>query len=120
MVCPLLTIVSGRFLQRSSSGGWRALIGPLRVRRQPYDPPFRFRQDGAFGVVRHPLYLGALVAAGAPVLVVPRAYLAGSWAFCFLALAVRAGQEEARLRAQLGQPYEEYCRGVKRLVPFLW
>ena len=39
---------------------------------------------------------------------------------CCVALIVRAAQEERRLHAQLGSVYAEYCRSVKRLIPFVW
>ena len=98
----------------------RMMIGPLRVRRLPEEPPLRLRSDGAFGIVRHPLYFGYLLAASAPLLVVPRPFLLGTLGVCFVALAVRALQEERRLHAQLGTEYEAYCRSVRRLIPFVW
>jgi protein-S-isoprenylcysteine O-methyltransferase Ste14 len=39
---------------------------------------------------------------------------------CGVALMVRAVQEERRLRAQVGAPYDAYCRAVKRLIPYVW
>jgi protein-S-isoprenylcysteine O-methyltransferase Ste14 len=98
----------------------RVLIGPLRVRRLPQEPPRQFRRDGAFGVVRHPLYSAVLLAAAAPVLATGRWELGLSFGACVLALAVRAIQEEHRLRAQLGAAYDAYALEVKRLVPFVW
>ena len=34
--------------------------------------------------------------------------------------SIRAEQEERRLHAQLGPAYADYCRTVKRLIPFVW
>lgn len=98
----------------------RLLIGPLRRQRLPDEPPLRLRRDGAFGVVRHPLYLGYLLAAAAPLVIVPRFLLVVTFTLSGLALAVRAVQEERRLKSQLGAEYEAYCRQVKRLLPFVW
>jgi protein-S-isoprenylcysteine O-methyltransferase Ste14 len=98
----------------------RTMIGPLRVRYLPQQPPLRFRCDGAFGVVRHPLYFGYLLAASAPLLVACRTFLLVTLVLSFAVLAVRAVQEERHLRAQVGARYEAYCREVKRLVPFVW
>ena len=98
----------------------RSMIGPLRRRRLPEEPPQQFRQDGAFGVVRNPLYLGVLIAAGAPVLAAGRPLLLVTYGICVIALAVRAVQDEERLHRQLGSRYAEYCRAVKRLIPFVW
>jgi protein-S-isoprenylcysteine O-methyltransferase Ste14 len=98
----------------------RVLIGPLRVRRLPEEAPLRLRRDGAFGIVRHPLYFGVLVACAAPLLVAPRPHLLLGFAGCVIVVSVRALQEERRLRAQLGAAYDAYSREVKRLAPFLW
>lgn len=120
---PVWRICLGALMFTAGIGFWlwgRVQIGPLMVRRLPEDPPLRFRQDGAFGIVRHPLYLGMLVAAGAPVVVAPRVYLLVSFALCAMVLAVRAAQEEQHLRAQLGGAYDAYCQSVKRLVPLVW
>jgi len=98
----------------------RMMIGPLRVRRLPDEPPLRLQQRGAFGVVRHPLYFGYLLAAAAPLAVIPRPLFGLTFALCCVALVVRAVQEERRLRAQVGAPYDAYCREVKRLIPYVW
>lgn len=98
----------------------RAQIGPLRVTRLPDMPPPTLRSDGAFGLVRNPLFLGYLMVALAPVLVAAQPILLLTFAACFTALAVRAEQEERRLHAQLGPAYGAYCRKVRRLIPFLW
>lgn len=98
----------------------RAQIGPFRDTRLPDQAPIVLRRDGPFGVVRNPLYLAYLVAAAAPALVAARPILALTFAGCVAGLAIRAAQEERRLHAQLGALYADYCRGVKRLIPFLW
>jgi len=98
----------------------RAQIGPFDERPLPDDPPRSLRRDGPFGLVRNPLYLAYLVAAAAPAIVAGQPILLVTWLAAFAALAVRAAQEERRLRAQLGDAYDEYCRSVKRLLPFVW
>lgn len=98
----------------------RALISPLHVRRLPDEPPLQLRRDGAFGVVRHPLYFSYLLVCAAPVILARRGVLLVTFVLCALALAVRSVLEEQRLHAQLGAQYDEYCRTVKRLVPFVW
>jgi protein-S-isoprenylcysteine O-methyltransferase Ste14 len=98
----------------------RALISPLHVRRLPDEPPRQLRRSGAFGVVRHPLYFSYLLACAAPVIIARRGLLLVTFALCAGVLAVRSLLEERRLRAQLGVPYDEYCRTVKRLLPFVW
>jgi protein-S-isoprenylcysteine O-methyltransferase Ste14 len=98
----------------------RRQIGPLQTTRLPDDPPPRLRRDGAFGVVRNPLYLAYLLAAAGPAVVAAQPVLALTLAACAAALMIRAAQEERRLHAQLGAEYAEYCRTVKRLIPFVW
>ena len=98
----------------------RALIGPLGEPRLPEEPPLMLRRDGAFGVVRHPLYFGVLVAASAPVIATARIEIAATFVLAAAAVVARALQEEQRLRAQLGEQYDAYCREVKRLIPFVW
>lgn len=98
----------------------RRQIGPLGRTRLPDEPPGELRRDGAFGLVRNPLYFGYLVAAAGPVIVAARPLFALTWLACFAALTVRAEQEERRLHDQLGPIYADYCRDVKRLIPFVW
>lgn len=98
----------------------RAMIAPFGVRRLPDQVPLRLKRHGAFGIVRNPLYFAVLVALAAPLVVLPRWSLGVSFALCCAALATRALQDEARLRKQLGAPYDAYCGEVKRLVPFFW
>jgi protein-S-isoprenylcysteine O-methyltransferase Ste14 len=98
----------------------RAQIGPPRVKRPPGAAPLAFRQDGAFGIVRHPLYASYLLAALAPLVARDDFVLLPTFAGCLAILAVRAVQEERRLRQQLGAAYDEYGRRVKRVIPFVW
>ena len=98
----------------------RAQIGPLRTTRLPDDAPPILRRDGAFAFVRNPLFFGYLLAAAGPAVVAARPVLLLTFAACFIALTVRAEQEERRLRAQLGAAYVDYCGEVKRLIPFVW
>lgn len=98
----------------------RVLIGPARERRLPDDRPLGFRTDGAFGVVRHPLYASYVALSLVPVLAVGSRPLCLTFVAVVGIVAVRAVQEERRLHAQLGDAYAAYCRRVKRLVPFVW
>lgn len=116
-----LTIAAALFAAAIGFWFWgRRLIGPLLVRRSPEEPPLEFRRDGAFGVVRHPLYSSYVLLAFAPVIACPRPLLAVTFLAAFAAIAVRATQEERRLRDQLGEQYDEYSRRVRRLIPFVW
>jgi protein-S-isoprenylcysteine O-methyltransferase Ste14 len=98
----------------------RPMISPLTTRVHPDNPPLEFHRDGAFGVVRHPLFFSYLVASTAPLIAVPYLSLFTTYVLCVVALIIRARQEERRLHAQLGPAYERYCRQVARLIPFVW
>lgn len=120
---PLWAAAAGVLTFAAALGIWfwgRVMIGPLRQRRLPDEPPLVFHRDGAFGIVRNPLYCGYLLATLAPVIVARRGYLLITFGLVALTLAVLALQEERRLRAQLGPQYDAYCREVKRLLPFVW
>ncbi|MCV7419805.1 isoprenylcysteine carboxylmethyltransferase family protein [Mycobacterium yunnanensis] len=75
---------------------------------------------GLYGLVRHPMYLGALVMmVGAPLALDSYWGLALVFPGC-LALAVRIGDEEKMLRDEL-VGYDDYVRRVRfRLVPGVW
>jgi protein-S-isoprenylcysteine O-methyltransferase Ste14 len=75
---------------------------------------------GPYGVVRHPMYSGALVM----LLFMPLA-LGSFWGLLafppiLLAIAVRLTEEEKFLTQQL-PGYQEYCQKVKyHLIPYIW
>lgn len=98
----------------------RSQISPWSMRRRPDQPPLRLRRDGAFGLVRHPLYCGMLIAAAAPLVATRSPLLALVYVSCVIAIVSRMLQEERRLLAQVGAEYEEYSRQVSRLIPFIW
>lgn len=75
---------------------------------------------GPYAIVRHPLYLGALVYIAATSLVL------GSWwglltiPILVLLLGIRIGIEEKTLRAGL-KGYDEYAQRMQwRLIPYIW
>lgn len=116
-------LFAGTVVMGLSLGLWfwgRRQIGPLRQTRLPDEAPLQLRRDGAFGMVRHPLYTSYLMAASVPLLVTRRWYLVLTLLPCLYAIGTRARHEERRLRQQLGQAYDDYCRDVKRLLPYLW
>jgi len=120
---PPLRSLFGLLLFAGALGFWfraRAQIGAFDRRPLPDELPPALRRDGPFGLVRNPLYFAYLLAAAAPALVAARPILLLTWGASCVALAVRATQEERRLHAQLGPAYADYCRSVKRLIPFLW
>jgi protein-S-isoprenylcysteine O-methyltransferase Ste14 len=82
-------------------------------------PPQRLVTTGLYRYTRNPMYLGHLI------FMTGLAITFRSW----LAVAIlvinaawfdwRVRGDETRLRALFGQPYDEYCRRVKRWIPGL-
>ena len=76
---------------------------------------------GPYRYIRHPSYTGALIT------LVGLGLALGNWAGLLALLACMAAAyayrisvEEAALVAALGEPYKEYMRRTRRLVPFLF
>lgn len=123
MVVPPSRAAPSMIVFAAGIGWWlwgRVLIGPLRSTRLPHQPPLRLRQDGAFGLVRHPLYLGVLVAAAGPLVAMSTLLTGVTYVLCAMSVVIRVCQEDLRLRVQLGDVYDGYSRAVKRLIPFVW
>jgi protein-S-isoprenylcysteine O-methyltransferase Ste14 len=80
----------------------------------------RVVSTGVYGVVHHPMYLGAiLMFVGAPVLIGAASALIVGAALSLL-LAARIVDEEKLLALELAG-YDDYRRRVRyRLVPFVW
>jgi protein-S-isoprenylcysteine O-methyltransferase Ste14 len=80
----------------------------------------RVIDSGPYGLVRHPIYTGLLVAVWATAAIkgtIPG--LAGA-VIITLGLWMKARTEEQWLREELGaEAYDSYCRRVPMLVPFL-
>ena len=77
-------------------------------------------ERGPYGLVRHPIYSGLLLAIFGSCLAdghVWSLYLFGTAA---VLLIVKLKAEEALLARQFPQPYSDYRRRVKALIPFLY
>ncbi|WP_327003414.1 NnrU family protein [Dactylosporangium sp. NBC_01737] len=85
-----------------------------RARDRQYAEP-GFREPWVYRLVRHPLMVGFLIAFwAAPDLSVGRLVFAVAGTG-YIMVGVRL--EEHDLKAQLGEPYEDYLRRVPRFVP---
>ena len=81
----------------------------------------RVVEAGPYRYIRHPSYTGALVTLAGFGLAL------GNWAALLVLLACmgaayayRISVEEAALAEALGEPYREYMRRTRRLIPFLF
>jgi protein-S-isoprenylcysteine O-methyltransferase Ste14 len=77
-------------------------------------------EAGPYHYIRHPSYTGALIT------LIGLGLALGNWAGLFALLACmgaayayRISVEEAALLAALGDPYAQYVRRTRRLIPFL-
>lgn len=74
---------------------------------------------GPYAIVRHPIYLGLLVAIGSTMCVRATAQTLMGAALLAAGIYVKARTEEAFLREQLGaDSYDAYARRVPMLLPF--
>lgn len=116
-VAGLLMLVGGSLLRRHC---WRMLgasfTGDVRARA---DQPVVTR--GAYALLRHPSYTaGIIMHTGFGVAL-------GSWgsaiamaAIAFATYVYRIHVEERALLAAIGDPYREFLRTRKRLIPFIY
>lgn len=83
-------------------------------RAKPYNPP-RFRTPGTYKIVRHPLYLGFLIAFwSAPRMTVGHLFFS---AMCTGFILVAIHLEERDLVRYFGVEYERYKKVVPMLIP---
>lgn len=77
--------------------------------------------SGLYHYIRHPSYLGALIAFLGCGLAL------GNWLSLLIIMTIsiavylyRIHEEETALSASLDQKYRDYCRRTKRLIPFIY
>lgn len=104
------------------AGNALAAAGTLRLGRQlsalPAPPDGAvLRTDGAYGVVRHPIYAGLLVAATGWAVHRARPEPLIAAGILSVVLHVKAGYEERLLRERFGLAYDGYAARVPRLLP---
>ncbi|MEK7325043.1 MAG: isoprenylcysteine carboxylmethyltransferase family protein, partial [Chloroflexota bacterium] len=73
---------------------------------------------GPFAIVRHPMYLGVLIAALGAIPIY-QTWTSVFVALNFLGLIFRARREEQTLAAEFGEQWEAYCRSVPAWIPRL-
>lgn len=80
----------------------------------------RIVRDGPYGLARHPIYTGLILAAAALALETGSAVAMAGAALITLGLSRKARLEERFLREELGaDAYDDYRRDVPMLIPFL-
>ena len=96
-----------------------ARIDPLQLAGIRPETPSGLQSDGVYGLVRHPIYLGWVVAVFAtPHMTGDRLAFA---AISTLYLVAAVPFEERSLRRSFGEAYARYARAVRwRIVPFIY
>jgi protein-S-isoprenylcysteine O-methyltransferase Ste14 len=113
----VVTIIAGSLLRRHC---WRLLgasfTGDVRVR-----PDQRIVTEGAYRFLRHPSYTAGIL------LNIGIGLGLGSWGstamltiVSFLVYGYRMAVEERALLAVLGEPYREFVRTRKRVIPWVY
>jgi protein-S-isoprenylcysteine O-methyltransferase Ste14 len=76
--------------------------------------------NGAFGLLRHPIYSGMnLVALGSAVWA-PTAIVWIGFVFIALGSELRSRSEESVLRPAFGSAYAEYSKRTKKFIPYIY
>jgi protein-S-isoprenylcysteine O-methyltransferase Ste14 len=98
-----------------------SLLGRFFTYQVAVHPGQTVIEAGPYGYIRHPSYTGALIT------LVGLGLALGNWAgllallACMVpAYAYRISVEEAALLNALGEPYQQYVRRTRRLIPFLF
>jgi len=99
-----------------------AAAGTLRLGRHlsalPAPPGHAvLRTDGAYGVIRHPIYAGLLMASTGWAVHRARPEPLVAVGLLSVVLHVKAGYEERLLRERFGAAYDDYAARVPRLLP---
>ena len=97
----------------------RLHLGPLWSSTSAPTEDHRVVDTGPYGVVRHPVYAGLLLAAGATAIESGRLEAVAGALTLVAAISLRAKLEEKFLRRDLGDDaYASYRRRVPMLIPF--
>ncbi len=97
----------------------RIHLGTLWSGRVTRKPDHHIIDTGPYGIVRHPIYTGILIAIIATVLLRPGPFGLAGAALLAVSFVVKARLEERFLMQELGaDAYDGYRRRVPMLVPF--
>jgi protein-S-isoprenylcysteine O-methyltransferase Ste14 len=78
-------------------------------------------KHGAYGRIRHPMYLALLIFAMGQALVIPNWFVGPANVLVMAVLVgLRLGREEQMMRDEFGGDYVAYSAETKRLIPGIW
>jgi protein-S-isoprenylcysteine O-methyltransferase Ste14 len=99
----------------------------IKILGKHFTPTIQLQEDhslittGPYSFIRHPSYLGALMAIAGIAIFLNS--LIGTICACIcmmIAYVVRINAEEKALQSLFGSRYSEYKKRTKKLIPFLW
>jgi methanethiol S-methyltransferase len=76
--------------------------------------------EGVFKVVRHPIYLGVTILLVGVFLISPTWTVAVSLVLSIVYIAIGIEFEERKLRKIFGTAYDDFARGKKKFIPFVY
>ena len=88
--------------------------------RAKLDQGHQLATNGAFGLVRHPIYAGLSLLALGSAIWTPTLIIWSGFVLIALGSELRARSEEALLRRAFGAAYLEYCKRTKRFIPWVY
>ncbi|MAF39328.1 MAG: hypothetical protein CL696_10740 [Chloroflexi bacterium] len=115
-VVGLALIVIGLTINLTAAGTLRRSYSPTLVTREDHELVTR----GVYRLLRHPIYLGTIMASvGLPVYV-PSLYGLLTMSALVLLFLRRIGIEERMLTEAFGDAYRTYREATRKLVPFIY
>jgi protein-S-isoprenylcysteine O-methyltransferase Ste14 len=79
----------------------------------------RLIRTGPYALVRHPIYTGFLTAALGSALVAGSGDAFVGLVLIFIAFVLKIPREEAILKREFGEEFEQFARDIPRLIPFV-
>jgi len=74
---------------------------------------------GPYGVVRHPMYSGFLLALAGTAIAVGEIRAFGGLGLAFITFFIKSAAEERFMREEFSNEYARYSQRVRRLIPFI-
>ncbi|HEV8432883.1 MAG TPA: isoprenylcysteine carboxylmethyltransferase family protein [Thermoanaerobaculia bacterium] len=88
--------------------------------RAKLDEGHQLATNGAFRLMRHPIYTGLTLLALGSAIWAPTAIIWSGFALIAIGSELRARSEEVVLKQAFGDAYVEYAKRTRRFVPFVY
>ena len=83
------------------------------------DAPTPLVTHGLFRFVRHPIYMGVMLAESGLVLAAPSAFSVCAWLLLYLLVGIQSRLEDEHMELQHGDAFRQWAARVSRLLPGL-